>query len=83
MSKGIEKNVPGSARPLADSFGTAAYGGDGWSPRTRTHEQELGALWADCGIDSEWRPLKSVLVHGPGSEMDLSPDTANAVQFAE
>ncbi len=72
-----------AARPLADSFGTAAYGGDGWSPRTLTHEQELGGLWADCGIDSEWRPLKSVLVHRPGGEMDIPPDKVNELQFAE
>jgi len=72
-----------TVRPLADSFGTAAYGGEGWSPRTLTHEQELGGLWADCGIDSEWRPLKSVLVHQPGSEMDIPADKVNELQFAE
>lgn len=72
-----------TARPLADSFGTAAYGGDGWSPRILTHEQELGCLWADCGIDSEWRPLKSVLVHRPGPEMDIPGDKVNELQFAE
>ncbi len=83
MSESIEKTCSESARPLADSFGTAAYGGDGWSPRILTHEQELGSLWADCGIDSEWRPLKSVLVHGPGREMDIPPEKANDFQFAE
>jgi hypothetical protein len=31
-----------TARPLADSFGTAAYGGKGWSPRIRTHGQQIG-----------------------------------------
>jgi len=71
------------ARPLADSFGTAAYGGEGWSPRIRTHGQELGDLWADCGIDSEWRLLKSVLVHRPGSEMEVPEDQINELQFAE
>ena len=48
------------------SFGSAAYGGDNWSPRLDTHQQELGKLWANCGIDSEWRALKSVLLHCPG-----------------
>lgn len=71
------------ARPLADSFGTAAYGGDGWSPRIRTHGQELGDLWADCGIDSEWRRLKTVLVHRPGLEMEIPEDKINELQFAE
>ena len=72
-----------SAHPLADSFGTAAYGGEGWSPRIRTHGQELGDLWADCGIDSEWGKLKTVLVHRPGREMEIPADKANELQFAE
>lgn len=71
------------ARPLADSFGTAAYGGEGWSQRIRTHGQELGELWTDCGIDSEWRPLKAVLVHRPGREMEIPADKINEFQFAE
>lgn len=79
----LEESGPGSpARPLAESFGTAAYGGDGWSPRTRTHRQELGDLWTACGIDSEWRPLKSVLVHRPGNEMNIPEEKINDVQFA-
>ena len=73
----------GAARPLADSFGTAAYGGDGWSPRIRPHGQELGDLWAGCGIDSEWRTLKTVLVHRPGREMEIEKDRINELQFAE
>ncbi len=72
-----------TARPLADSFGTAAYGGDGWSPRTRSHREELGRLWSACGIDSEWRPLRQILVHRPGKEADIAPDQVNALQFAE
>jgi N-dimethylarginine dimethylaminohydrolase len=75
--------VAAPARPLADSFGTAAYGGNGWSPRLRTHGQELGDVWADCGIDSEWRPLKTVLVHRPGREMEIPEDKINKLQFAE
>jgi len=71
------------ARPLSDSFGTAAYGGEGWSPRVRTHKQELGDLWTDCGIDSEWRPLKAVLVHRPGREMEIPEGKINEWQFAE
>ena len=83
MSEIIKNNESESASPMADSFGTAAYGGDGWSPRVRSHGQELGDLWADCGIDSEWKPLKSVLVHRPGEEMDIPPEKANELQFAE
>lgn len=47
---------------------SAAYGGYGWSPRQRSHRQEIGSLWADCGIINEWAPLKSVLLHTPGEE---------------
>ena len=72
-----------SARPLADSFGTAAYGGQGWSPRTLSHGEELGCLWSACGMDSEWRPLKQVLVHRPGKEADILADRVNELQFAE
>ncbi len=72
-----------SARPLSNSFGTAAYGGDGWSPRLRTHSQELGDIWSKCGIDSEYKTLKAVLVHRPGLEMQLPEEKINEFQFAE
>jgi len=32
--------------------------------------EELGELWAPCGIDSEWRRLKAVLLHRPGREIE-------------
>jgi arginine deiminase len=47
----------------------AAYGGPGWRPRQRPLRQELGTLWADCGQDTEWRRLRSVLLHRPGAEL--------------
>ena len=72
-----------TAVPLADSFGTAAYGGGGWSPRNNSHKEEIGNLWTACGIDSEWRPLKQVLVHRPGQEADVPPEKVNELQFAE
>lgn len=72
-----------NARPLADSFGTAAYGGDGWSQRTRTHNQEIGDIWTACGIDSEWRPLRQVLIHRPGPELAVPEDRINELQMAE
>lgn len=64
------------------SFGTSAYGGEGWSPRTDLLREEIGTIWADCGIDSEWRPLKSVLLHNPGEELHASADP-NAVQMLD
>ena len=38
---------------------TAAFGGEGWCPRTRSHAMEIGDVWAGCGIDSEWESLCS------------------------
>lgn len=64
------------------SFGTSAYGGEGWSPRTDLLREEIGTIWADCGIDSEWRSLKSVLLHRPGEELHASADP-NAVQMLD
>ena len=72
-----------SASTFASTFGSAAYGGDNWSPRLHTHQQEIGRLWADCGIDSEWRRLKSVLVHCPGEELNAAQDDPDAIQMLE
>lgn len=47
-----------------------AYGGPGWRPRPTSLKDELGRLWAPCGLDSEWGALKSVLLHRPGREME-------------
>lgn len=54
----------------------AAYGGDGWSPRTQTLEQEMGTLWGDWGVRQEWASLQAVLLHRPGSEVEelVEPD---------
>ena len=65
------------------TFGRAAYGGDNWSPRLDTHQQELGRLWADCGIDSEWRPLRSVLLHCPGEELNAARDDPDKAQMLD
>jgi N-dimethylarginine dimethylaminohydrolase len=67
--------VPG--KPSDDTFNEAAYGGDGWQPRIATSRQELGSIWASCGIDSEWRKLHAVLLHRPGPELNVSPDDRN------
>jgi N-dimethylarginine dimethylaminohydrolase len=67
----------------SSSFGAAAYGGDNWSPRLDTHQQELGKLWANCGIDSEWRALKSVLLHCPGEELNAAEGDPDAAQMLD
>lgn len=63
------------------TFGTAAYGGEGWSQRMQTHKQDLGGIWQSCGIDSEWRGLKSVLLHVPGQELMATKDAPDSVQM--
>ena len=61
----------------------AAYGGPGWQPRTTTTAEELGRLWAPCGISDEWSPLRSVLLHRPGPEWLEIPDPDEALMLAE
>lgn len=61
-------------------FDAAAYGGKGWQPRAASTAEEIGRLWSACGQDSEWAPLKSVLLHRPGPEM-LTADDPDAVQM--
>ncbi|MEM7031044.1 MAG: arginine deiminase family protein [Chloroflexota bacterium] len=62
-------------------FNSAAYGGEGWSPRTATHFQEIGKIWGSCGIENEWCRLKAVLLHRPGDELQASIDDPDAVQM--
>jgi arginine deiminase len=59
----------------------AAYGGPGWQPRTQSLAQEIGTLWAECGIDSEFMPLRKVLLHRPGAELEAALEDFNAVQM--
>ncbi len=54
---------------MSNLFDAAAYGGPGWSPRQTSLHQEIGRLWATCGLDSEWAPLRAVLLHPPGPEL--------------
>ena len=60
----------------------AAYGGENWSPRTMTHRDEIGTLWASCGLNSEWAPLKQVLLHPPGPELGQvsNPESAQLLK---
>jgi N-dimethylarginine dimethylaminohydrolase len=68
-----------TASSTPSSFGAAAYGGDGWSPRTASHAEEIGTLWAVSGIDSEWRRLTAVALRRPGDEIAVAD--VNASQF--
>jgi len=60
----------------------SAYGGEGWSPRHTSLRDEIGRLWHACGIDSEWAPLRAVLLHRPGLELDAL-DAPNDVHMLE
>lgn len=72
--------MPDSPFTPASTFGTAAYGGAGWSPRTASHDREMGTLWQG-GVDSEWRPLKTVLLCRPDREIVV--DDIDAAQQLE
>jgi arginine deiminase len=63
-------------------YKAAAYGGEGWSPRVAHLGEEIGTVWGNCGINTEWSRLKSVLLHRPGSELAASADP-NDVQMLE
>lgn len=60
----------------------AAYGGKKWLPRSRTMRQDIGKIWAQCGISTEWSPLKSVLLHKPGAELvnEADPDSLQMLE---
>ncbi|MBD3206978.1 amidinotransferase [Candidatus Bathyarchaeota archaeon] len=60
----------------------SAYGGSGWSPRKQSHRDEIGTLWAKCGINTQFKTLKSVIVHKPGPEITELADP-DAVQMLE
>ena len=65
---------------MTDLVSAAAYGGPGWSPRSASLQQEIGRLWGRCGVASESTPLKAVLLHRPGEELeDAAPPGAGPV----
>jgi len=63
---------------MTSIFKAAAYGGEGWSPRTASLRQEIGGVWGACGVGLEWSLLKAVLLHRPGPELEevADPDAA-------
>lgn len=60
----------------------AAYGGPGWRPREKTLTDELGNVWGQCGQNSEYMPLKQVILHRPGAEIVTGEDYNAAQQLA-
>lgn len=60
----------------------AAYGGKNWSPRTASLREEVGVVWRECGLASEWEPLRAVLLHRPGAELDVVTDPDASLMLA-
>jgi len=67
---------------MTKASSAAAYGGAGWSPRTVPLRQEIGEIWATCGATTEWSPLKAVLLHPPGAELEQVADPNGAQMLA-
>jgi arginine deiminase len=63
-------SAPTARRPTS----TAAYGGAGWSPRIASLQEEIGVIWAACGVSTEYDPLEAVLLHRPGAELEQIHD---------
>ncbi len=68
---------------MKSSFDSAAYGGDGWQPRSSLHADEIGSIWVNCGLFNEWAPLKTLIVHQPGEELQASTLDPNKVQMLD
>ncbi len=67
---------------LSEIAEDAAHGGAGWSPRMTSLGQEIGNIWGVCGLATEWTPLKAVLMHRPGPEIETIGDAKNALMLA-
>jgi arginine deiminase len=59
----------------------AAHGGEGWVAREGSLLDELGSIWADCGVRSECGTLRAVLMHRPGPEIEQVVDPRAALWF--
>ena len=63
----------------------SAFGGKGWSPRNRSLREEIGNLWGSCGISTQYKPLKAVLLHRPGTEISglVDPDSVQMLDIPD
>jgi N-dimethylarginine dimethylaminohydrolase len=67
----------------SSTFSSAAYGGEGWQQRNSSHQNDIGNIWGDCGLENEYGALKSVILHSPGAELDASQDKPDSLQMLE
>lgn len=51
--------------------------GPGWRPRTRSHAEDIGTVWAACGCDDEVSLLRGVLLTWPGDELAYDGEPAD------
>lgn len=59
----------------------AAHGSEGWAGREGTLLDDLGSVWADCGVRSECGTLRAVLMRRPGPEIERVTDPRAALWF--
>ena len=54
----------------------STFGGPGFQPRAGMHRADLGVHWTACGVSNDGKPLRAVLLHQPGEELEYeeSPD---------
>lgn len=57
----------------------ASHGGEGWESRSGTTADEIGTVWAACGVSSECGTLHAVLMHRPGAEIEGITDAGRAL----
>jgi N-dimethylarginine dimethylaminohydrolase len=63
----------------------ATFGGPGWYPRGASHAEDLhgGVIWHSCGVDSEVKPLREVLLAWPGDGLDFSGPADEQLMLAK
>jgi arginine deiminase len=66
---------------MSETEKDAAHGGAGWSPRTTSLNEEIGKIWRECGVESEWSLLKAVLMHRPGPEVETITDANSTLML--
>lgn len=73
----VFKPVGRTVLDVKDLSRFSAFGGKGWSPRTRSLREEIGDLWGSCGVSTQYTPLEAVLLHRPGPEISrlVDPDS--------
>ena len=59
----------------------SAYGGPNWPQRTEHHIDDIGTVWADYRVWSEWGSLGAVLLHRPGEELAGVEDAESALML--